>query len=230
MKKATWLFSSVIAALLTTGAPAVVSAAESSGPGDGTTNLSTTQSTGFTVDSVTGKAEADSTAEVVVNPGTLSLYKVPNLNFGSVDVQKLIGGGDTLALKNGALSSDAKTFDGDSEQIIGVQDYRGTNAGWVLTASLSNFSGDKGGTIKADNLSLSGDLTSKAGTLGTFDQDVKITDQDTTVLSAAKDGGTGDNSLKLNNQTQLVLPAVKDALAGTYQAKVVWTLSVVPTT
>ena len=91
MKKATWLFSSVIAALLTTGAPAVVSA--ESGPGTSDSNLSTGTTDGFTLATDTEVATAESVAEVNIQPGNLFLKAVPNLNFGEKEVKGLITNG-----------------------------------------------------------------------------------------------------------------------------------------
>lgn len=227
MKKATWLFSSVIAALLTTGAPAVVSAAESSGPGDGTTNLSTTQSAGFTVDSVTGKAEADSTAEISITPGKLSLNAVPDLNFGKKDVKDLITNAVDFSLSDEDTTGGTAGYDGNSSKLIEVDDFRGTNAGWTLSAKISSFKNlaDNTVSLPATEFTLTGAV--KTDTLDESLTGSNIATGETSILTAAEGKGSGIVQSTLED-AKLSFAKTSNAVAGTYQATVTWTLSAVP--
>lgn len=226
MKKATWLFSSVIAALLTTGAPAVVSAADV-GPGTQGDNLNSSATPGFAITAdENGTGKADSTAEVVVNPGKLSLLKVPDLNFGTVDVKQLITDAKTLELVDGTVISKGTSYDGSADQKITVEDYRGSNNGWNLTASLDKFTGPE--DIIPTSLSLKGNIDGTNLT-DTFDIS-NIVGTEPTVIAASAATGAGSTTATLTGAT-LVLPKDTTPKAGTYQAKVVWTLSsVAPTT
>lgn len=228
MKKATWLFSSVIAALLATGAPAVVSA-ETVGPGNATDNLETTTGGPLILQTDSDFATADSTAEVIVNPGKLSLNKVPNLNFGSADVKDLIAGEKEFPLLNGNLGSSSTNYDGNANQVIEVQDYRGSNVGWTLTANLDQFRGTKGDTIEASKLVLDGTPASTAdGIPGTLKNGVNVASQAGIVLSAGDGSGSGVTSVTLNSGTVLTLPEQNKIVADAYQAKIVWTLAATP--
>ncbi|WP_338217405.1 WxL domain-containing protein [Lacticaseibacillus salsurivasis] len=227
MKKATWIFSSVIAALLATGAPSVVSAAGApGGPGIDGNNL-TTASDGFTLtaDGTDTAVEADSTAQVVVPAGSLSLTKVPDLNFGTVEVKDLIDGPKSLNLNTDKIALAKTTFDGNDKQTIQVLDYRGSNAGWTLNAQLSAFSNSKGNSISVDSLELNG-ATSGNGIVGQLLQ-TNIAKQGGAVLVASKDNGTGETTVVLDGNTKLQLPDQNTAIAGDYQAKITWTLSAV---
>lgn len=226
MKKATWLFSSVIAALLTTGAPAVVSA-ENVGPGNAESSLSTTPSAEFSLkaDDTTSTAEADTTAQVDILAGNLSLKAVPNLNFGQKTVQEFIDGQNTFGLNDAAITGEKPGYDGNSNKLIQVEDYRGSNNGWNLTASLDNFTGPV--KITPTGLSLKGNIDG-TNLKGTFDIQ-NIVGSGTTVIDATAATGAGSTTATLSDAT-LTLPENKAPKAGTYQAKVVWTLSSVAPT
>lgn len=223
MKKATWLFSSVIAALLTTGAPVVVSA-DDSGPGTRTENLISAETEGFAITAEeNGSGLANSIAEVDFTPGTLSLLKVPNLSFGTKDVKSIISGDVTLPLDQGTITNGTSGYDGNNEQTIEVADYRGSNVGWKLSAALSSFTG--GATIKADKLALTGQ--SASDTFKTNFDKLDIANGTTAVLTARADQGTGLVSASIDSG-ELVLPKTNNAKAGQYQATITWTLAATP--
>lgn len=223
MKKATWLFSSVIATFLATGAPAVVSA-EDSGPGTQTDNLNSAVTEGFAITAdESGSGLADSIVEVNFTPGTLSLLKVPNLSFGTADVKSIISGDVTLQLGQGNIINGTSGYDGSNEQKIEVADYRGSNVGWKLSAALSNFTG--GVPITADKLALTGQSVSD--TFKTSFAQLDIAKGTTAVLTAPAGQGTGLVAASIDSG-ELVLPKTNNAMAGQYQATITWTLAATP--
>ena len=225
MKKATWLFSSVIAALLTTGAPAVVSAAGAPrGPGIDGNNLTTT-SEGFTLEANDngGTVEADSIAQVNIEGGDLVLKAVPNLSFESKNVKDLITDDVNFQLANGAVDNGPTAWDGNNSKTIEVDDYRGTIAGWTLKADLKGFTGAT--SINATRLILNGDI--KGGDLSGKLSNSNIANAGATVLSAEANKGAGPVTVDITSAT-LTLPQTLKVKAGNYTATVVWTLSAEP--
>lgn len=225
MKKATWLFSSVIAALLATGAPAVVSA--ESGPGTSDSNLSTGTTDGFTLATDTEVATAESVAEVNIQPGNLFLKAVPNLNFGEKEVKGLITNGLDFSLTKGTIQTGAAAYDGNSSNSIEVDDFRGTNAGWTLNAKISGFTklGDNSASLSATEFTLTGAV--KTDTLDENLTGSNIATGETSILTAAEGKGSGIVQSTLED-AKLSFAKTPNAVAGTYQATVTWTLSAVP--
>lgn len=218
MKKATWLFSSVIAALLATGAPAVVSAA-----GTEANNLSSTTGDGFALGETDQSVDAESIAQLNIEGEALVLKAVPNLNFGQKTVKEFIDGNNSFDLVADSVNNGEKGYDGNSAKLIQVEDYRGTNAGWVLKAQLGEF--DTGGNIKVNSLTLSGDPKGDnfSGELSTD----SIAGSGANLLNAPAGDGTGSTTVTLKT-AKLTLDSNEAPLAGTYQATVTWTLGAEP--
>lgn len=224
MKNHKW-FLALALGVLASGAPVAVGAA--SGPGDATNNL-TNVSEGYEVSDVNTPASADSTAQFDVKAGTLALLAVPNLHFESKSVADLIHSEQTLRLDSAAVApnTNSPAFDGNNDESIKVQDYRGTNGGWQLTAKLGDFTGKKVITPSQIQIkgSVSGDNTKSLAV-----SESSFVGEDTAILSAPEGDGTGVNEAKIDAGS-LTLPQDREALFGTYQATINWSLSAVPET
>ena len=220
MKKATWLISTVAAALLASGAPLTINAA---GPGDEKGNLNTSTDAAFVLTDDADTAEANSVALFSIEPGNLSLKAVPNFNFGNAAVKQLIDGPLALGLANGNVEPGKEGYDGNASNTLEVLDYRGTNAGWTLTAKLGAFAGPT--TLIASSLALSGSASGSnySGSLGTGN----IAQAAATVLAPAKGQGSGATTGTVAT-AKLELPKTATASAGDYRASIVWTLAASP--
>lgn len=221
MKKATWLISTVAAALLASGAPMTIKAA---GPGDEKGNLNTTADAAFVLNDDADTAEANSVALFSIKAGKLSLKSVPNLNFGPKDVQDLIKGDATLTLADGKVAPGTDGYDGNDAKTIQVEDFRGNNVGWKLTASLGEFMyGSE--PLTATNLIFDGSAKGDnyQGVLG----DGNIADGVVPILIAGQGEGSGVTTGIVRDAT-LILPQTSDASAGEYRAKITWLLATTP--
>lgn len=223
MKNRKWVLA-VALGVLASGAPIAVGAEVNPGPGNATTNL-TTVSGGFELADDASSVAANSTAQFDLTAGTLALTSVPNLHFQSESVANLIHGAQTLNLDTAAVTANAKDFDGNNSQTIKVTDYRGTNAGWHVTANLGDFTGKK--TITPDSITIglntAGDnLTGVAASADNF------VGADTALINAPVGGGSGITTSTVATGG-LTLPQDPQALAGTYQATVNWALLAAPT-
>lgn len=193
------------------------------------------------------RTTAKSTAQFTVNPGGISLDKVPDLNFNSVRVEDLITGPQSLSLKDGKVTRLDDAGDGQNDQTIQVTDMRGTNEGWSLAAQLGSFvysssQSDLASTVNAPELNVTGlsftDVT--VGSNGTAANSflsnsitgtgaaVWTADDGSAATPASTNFGTGANTAKVNKAT-LALTASPNAKAGVYRAPITWTLTAGPT-
>lgn len=251
---------SLSAITLLTVSPQLVGAAalNTAGPGKADTNISeaTTIGEGF-LSNDTAPASANSTAEFTVDPGNLTLDRVPDFNFGNIKTSQLIS--KTVTIPNLDLNSNtvktdstAKTktaFDGNSQGILQVTDYRGTNAGWVVYGQITPFTvlnpTSKEVTDPAfSGSTLTGDLIFNSSTQGSYDGDQPIATKPVTITTGARtnllgaasaiwqagiDTGQGINSVTFGPKaTSLKLKRNAHTEAKTYQATMRWTLANVP--
>lgn len=181
-----------------------------------------------------------STAEFTVNAGDLTLVSVPNLQFGNVNVADLQSTGDetftlqqagnTVVGTQSPTSAADDTPQGNSTGDLTVNDYRGTNSGWTLTASLSQFSNGSStlsGTIVLSNLTMTNSVSATIPTI----QPAVIASSDTAtpykIEVAAKNAGQGSNTAAITSST-LALIKSNDVVNGTYDATMTWTLTNAP--
>ena len=222
MKNRKWVLALAIAALAS-GAPVAVGAEVNAGPGNATTNL-TNVSGGFELADGSSSIAANSTAQFDLTAGTLALDAVPNLHFKSGSIENLISGEVTLKFDTEKVTPDDQNFDGNNFQQIVVHDYRGTNAGWQVTANLGAFSGKK--TITAKNITLDGPVGGSNIANVSF-TGANFAGTTATLLDAPQDAGSGITNTEIV-VGDLVLPEDNAALAGTYQATVNWALVTAP--
>lgn len=224
MKKTLLVSAATLALLLGAAlAPQTVHAADADKPATGDSYAE------FQVTAGDGSTTPGGNTGTGANAG-LVLAQVPDLNFGSTNVAALIKGA-TLKYVDGKI---VKTGTGVADQngIIEVKDYRGTNAGWTLSAQLGDMK-------NASSTSLAGTLALKA----TADQvDVPLEDGTTLggslvtngavapVWSASANHGEGDNQAKVSTDTTFTTVKNSQATTGQYDADMTWTLANVPAT
>lgn len=220
MKKATWLIGLAAAALLASGAPLTLQAA-----GDPNDNLNTAAGDGFAVNEGEDSTNANSVAQLNITAGALYLTAVPNLNFDSMSVKNLIEGPKTLGLTTGDVDPNENGYDGNDDGEITVKDYRGTNAGWSLTAELGEFSQQAGATLTASSLTLDGALTNNGSNVSLMNSN--IASGTASLLSFVANSGSGETTGKVASAS-LNFEKKANPVEGKYTAQIVWTLNATP--
>ncbi|WP_204122324.1 WxL domain-containing protein [Lacticaseibacillus mingshuiensis] len=202
-----------------------VLAADGNGPGVVDNNIAGALiGAGFVVGS-DGTATANSTVNIQIDPVTLSLDAVPDLKFENVSIADLVKKDVDAKLTLGTDITDKGTFDGNDTGQIAVSDYRGTNTGWNLSASLGTFA-----DLTVTNLSLEGAVDTANIVAGEFaDKPLTPGSGATSVINAPIEKGAGDTILQLSGGT-LALPKDPSAKKGLHQATITWTLSQEPET
>ena len=251
---------SLSAITLLTVSPQLVGAAAltTAGPGKADTNISqgTTIGEGF-LSSDTSPASANSTAEFTVDPGNLTLDRVPDFNFGNIKTSQLVSKAITipnLDLNSNTVKTDSTTknktaFDGNSQGTLQVTDYRGSNAGWVVYGQITPFTvvnptSKETADPAFSGSTLTGQLIFNSSTQGSYDGDQPVATKQVSVTTGARanllgaasavwqagiDTGQGLNSVTFGAKaTSLKLNRNAHTEAKTYQATMRWTLANVP--
>lgn len=209
-------------------------AAAAAGPGTATSNL-TNVTDGYTADS-TSTAEAQTTAQFVVAPGSLTLNSVPNIALSNTNVKDIATGNTSLPLSSSTVTG-ATTYDGDGNGTLAVNDYRGSHAGWTLTVGMGPFSSGSS-TVSSATLNL---VTSKPTTDNSATSaPVALNIPQSTVTSgwitnpqtlwaAAANTGEGSNTASATETSSLSVAKQPLISAGTYSATLYWALQNAPT-
>ncbi|MCD2256626.1 WxL domain-containing protein [Agrilactobacillus fermenti] len=205
------------------------------GPGTETTNLATKigDSVGYLSTNDT-PALANSVVEFKVDPGYLTLDAVPDFSFEKTSVTAL-GSEKGANLKlNGFETSGADptskgvdSFDGNKTGLIQVSDFRGTLAGWKLSASLKDFTTKA--TVDGASPTISGTLQLAAAGVQAPFQGADISKGSTTIANAAE--GTSNGVFKdqlTTDSATLALAQQPKAIPGSYQSTLTWTLAATP--
>lgn len=173
-----------------------------------------------------------STATFSATAGTLTLDKVPNLNFGSVGVADLMQGDTPLTLQSGDTSASGSSGDGSSDRQIQVTDTRGSNTGWQLTAQLGSFTlvGDTSVSLNAQSLLLSNVSTSTTGAgANTFNTGASLSYGPMVWSADSSNPGTGTNTTTIAvGGATLMLAKTTNVRSGTYDAPITWQLTAGP--
>lgn len=187
-----------------------------------------------------------SVAEVNILPGDITLDKVPDLHFGSINIGQITAGNVDQKLDNntidatGPVKDGTNAMDGNADGELTVSDNRGTSAGWNLTAQLGEMKEVGGKTLKGSLTLKTADVTTDNPTLNavnpTAGTDLTIGGSSVPVwkadaLATGTNGqGQGKNTAMLKQGSDTVLHLTKDptASAGRYQAAITWTLADAP--
>ncbi|WP_125708760.1 WxL domain-containing protein [Lacticaseibacillus porcinae] len=175
---------------------------------------------------VDGNATATSTAQVDVVAQTLALVQVPDLRFQAVKVKDLIQGPQTLAMVSGSVTKDGEGpgFDGDDQEQIVVEDFRGTNSGWQLLVKLDAFQlADSSTTLMPMQASFAPTNAIGTNASGMTLSATDFADNDAPVVVAPMNRGTGTTTIQIATAS-LTLPQTKSVLAGDYRAPLNWLL------
>ena len=209
-------------------------AAAAAGPGTATSNL-TNVTDGYTADS-TSTAEAQTTAQFVVAPGSLTLNSVPNIALSNTNVKDIATAATSLPLTNSTVTG-ATTYDGDGNGTLAISDYRGNHAGWTLTVGMGPFSSGAS-TVTSATLDLvtnktatDNSATSAPTTLNIPQSTVTsgwITNPQT-LWEAAANTGEGENTASATTTSALAVAKQPLISAGTYSATLYWALQNAPT-
>ncbi|KRO26632.1 extracellular protein [Lactiplantibacillus fabifermentans DSM 21115] len=212
--------------------PLAVAAA---GPGTATSNL-TNVTDGYAADS-TSTAEAQTTAQFVVAPGSLTLNSVPNIALSNTNVKDIATAATTLPLSSSSTVTGATTYDGDGNGTLTVNDYRGSHAGWTLTVGMGPFSSGSSTVSSATlNLVTSKPTTDNASTSAPVALNIPqstvtsgwITNPQT-LWAAAANTGEGQNTASTTEASSLAVAKQPLISAGTYSATLYWALQNAPT-
>lgn len=199
------------------------------GPGTSTDNL-TTVTAGYVSDA-TGGGKAQSSAQFTVAPGALSLNRVPNILLSSTNVENIATASTTLTANGGNVTS-APTYDGNSNGLLDVSDYRGNHAGWTLTVGMGPFASGTN-TINSATLNLNttkgvvdNSATGAPANLALTQSPLTsgwVTSPQT-LWNAAANSGEGANNATAATTTNLQVGEQPTISAGTYTATLYWTL------
>lgn len=172
----------------------------------------------------------------------LQLVAVPDLRFKDTSATDLETADQKLDYADTVVENGTNADNTDAH--LTVSDYRGTLAGWKLSAGLTNFkniddsssadltgsihlqSEGKGeGTVGAsDKVFLDRDTEGGYAFLTNTGVDLKTGDTDTQILNAEPGEGMGMTIAQMT-ASQLKLNKEAGAKKGTYQADITWTLS-----
>ena len=187
-----------------------------------------------------------SAAEVNILPGPISLDKVPDLHFGTINIGQITAGNVDLNLDNnsidttGPVKNGTDASQGNADGELTVSDNRGTSAGWALTAQLGDMKDSAGRTLKGSLTLKTADVTTDNPTLNAVNPTVGSTLDigggsvpvwKADALATGTNGqGQGKNTALLKKGSDTVLHLLKDptASAGRYQAAITWTLADAP--
>ncbi|MFC6208276.1 WxL domain-containing protein [Levilactobacillus tongjiangensis] len=163
------------------------------------------------------------------------LYVSEGINFGSHQsvTDKAAAAGQSFKAQT-VKTQDFGTGTANPNLVTEVSDARGTNAGWEVSVSASDLTGDNGSSITGASIQLVGDTNSEfvknsAGDTITAGHPTLTTGGDGAVLySAAAGTGAGISAMQIapDDITLGTLPV--NVKAGTYTGSLNWTLGDTP--
>ncbi len=193
-----------------------------------------------------GHPETTPVGPVIPHKGDLAITIVPHLNFGKIK----LGGSSEVAyqgiFKAKPYKSDGTVDEGKEETEykpgLRVDDIRGTNGGWRLTAQMGEVATDKGVIMKGAKL-LFPEVATKTnveagnGVTKSRQAELLSDNQPATVLFAANGTGAAgtqatyfngtkeaDGSTKRDNTKEIKLTIPAGSLVGNYSAKMTYNL------
>lgn len=182
-------------------------------------------------DNTAGTSTDTSQAVVQVLPGQLTLYNVPDMNFGTVTV-------DEVATTDKVASFVDSVVDGGNKHTTGnieVNDFRGNSAGWHVRAALSDFSSTTDATVLTGTIDLgTPDVDSTGVTPGDDDLTaggeslVSGVENATTVFNAVTGYGQAVNTATVGTDATLTIDKNTLVTPGLYTATINWELANTP--
>lgn len=165
----------------------------------------------------------------------LILAHVPDLNFGAAKIADLIDG-KTLNYVDGTVKKPtgdpAEATDGTLE----VLDYRGTNAGWTVSASMDQLTNGQSSLDATLNFVAAQQKFTNAPATAALTAQIASDQTVKPVWTAAQAQGEGDNVAQVTAPTgqaagtDLQLAKNTSATPGQYDATLTWTLADTPNT
>ncbi|GAK30886.1 hypothetical protein WOSG25_060040 [Weissella oryzae SG25] len=163
----------------------------------------------------TSNVSASLTAPKQPEDQTLTLNKVPDLDFGTKEITA------------SALDLAQTTKVGDSK--VAVSDSRGTGAGYTVTVALTGaFKDASSHTLAGSTLTLNNvdAMSADSGADIANKTSATLTDSSAqTIITAAKDQGLGNWNYTISGSNLHVLPGM---YAGNYKGQLTWTLASTP--
>lgn len=180
-----------------------------------------------------GDLNGSSTASFVAAPGQLTLVTVPDMNFGTTNVKDLIDGTSLSYVDGKAVTTGMTETNANQTGQLQVADYRGTSAGWQLTAKAAAFTADHATVpLNVTNFSFGGLVdTDHSGTFANpLVADQNIYGAGAEIWNTGADTtGTGTNTVNFTaGDARIDIAATGAAVPGTYQSQITWTLASAP--
>lgn len=246
MLKKTWMiFGASLLALTSAGvtAQSVHAAAEagSTGPGDAQYNLSantSVTSTGNYFSTTGGPASGISSAEFTIQGGQLRLIAVPDFNFSTVSIDKVVQGGTQSLLNNsvttsGVTSKNTNAFDGNAGGLVQINDFRGVTSGWTLSLKTGgDFTTTTDGSDTITKASLA--ISAPTATKPTSQANIALAGSDITatgasIATAGDDQGKGQFSWTMGSTESATVNFGGENVTlknnAVYQTPLTWTLT-----
>lgn len=182
-------------------------------------------------DNEAGTSSDTSQAVVQVEAGQLTLYNVPDMDFGTVTI-------DDVATTNKVANFVDSVVDGGNQQETGnieVNDFRGNSAGWHVRAALSDFTSTTDATVLTGTIDLGTPAVASTGvTPGDDDLTaggeplVSGVENATTVFNAAAGYGQAVNTATVSTDATLTINQNSLVTPGLYTATINWELTNTP--
>jgi len=172
----------------------------------------------YTVNGTVKTVTTNAALLTVTKGGDLTLKSVPNLDFGTVNLETL-SKGTTLATTDTAIDG-GPAYDGNNEGNLDVTDNRSVGGDWTLSASLAPFgsAGANSGRLGSTQLELNDNSERLTKTIPANNTSTPIFTQ----------SGYKSQSFTVTD-SKLIIAASPLASAATYHSTITWTLAVAPT-
>jgi len=155
-------------------------------------------------------ASMTSQATLTIEQGILSLDQVTNFNFGTSSIQE--------------IATDEQVIQTTSNEVTSITDYRGPNqAGWQLTAQLSNMTNASDNELANAKVTLNGTTASGDAALVSGTELMVGATEPTLIASANGTTGLATNDFNFSNAS-LTVPK-QNVNSGTYSGTITWTLA-----
>lgn len=174
----------------------------------------------ISADDVAGDENTTVSADIQIDieGGALTLVALPKLTFTSLPLRALIAGSGRIVLADSVAA-----------ERIEVQDTRGTNGGWQLSAQLGSFHQRTDERQRLAPVAARFDRVQAEGrnAAGVVLRPVDYSQQPVTLVNAPAGSGSGLVSIPVTG-AEVTLAKTVNAKAGDYVATMTWQLSAQP--